>query len=84
MKRLYKCRDLSPIVETLVARVDKKAINHEFYLDSKSIYYVVIHIIIWYINTRNKNEIKNGLQSSQQWYILDEYLRFDKKEVLTV
>ena len=44
--------------------------------------YVVIYIIIWYIGIRNKKEIKNSLQSSQQWYILDEYLRFDKKEVL--
>ena len=63
---------------------NKIALEHEFYSDIQSIYYVVIHIIIWYINTRNKNEIKNGLQSSQQWYILDKYLRFDKKEVLTV
>ena len=38
-----------------------------------NIYYVVICIIIWYINTRNKNETKNDLKSSQQWYILDEY-----------
>ena len=29
-----------------------------------------------------KKEIENDLQSSQQWYILDKYLRFDKKEVL--
>ena len=45
-----------------------------------TIFCVVIHIIIWYINTRNKNEIKNGLQSSQQWCILDTYLRFNKKK----
>ena len=29
-----------------------------------------------------RKETKNDLQSSQQWYILYEYLRFDKKEVL--
>ena len=43
---------------------------------------IEIQPLIWYINTRNKNENTNGLQSSQQWYILNEYLRFDKKEVL--
>ena len=48
------------------------------------IFCVVIHIIIWYINTRNKKWNKNDLQSSQQWYILDKYLRFDKKRSATV
>ena len=43
---------------------------------------IEIQYSIWYIGIRNKKETKNGLQSSQQWYILDEYLRFDKKEVL--
>ena len=40
---------------------NKTSIEHEFHLDSKSIYYVVICIIIWYINTRNKNETKKRL-----------------------
>ena len=43
---------------------------------------IEIQPLIWYIDVRNKRKIKNDLQSSQQWYILDEYLRFDKKEVL--
>ena len=40
-----------------------------------TIYCVVICIIIWYIDIRNKKETKNDLQSSQQWDILDRYLR---------
>ena len=32
---------------------------------------------------QEQKENKNDLQSSQQWYILDEYLRFDKKRSAT-
>ena len=36
---------------------------------------IEIRPLIWYIDVRNKNEIKNDLQSSQQWDILGRCIR---------
>ena len=52
-------------------------IEHEFHRYWNSTF----NMIYW--NQEQKGN-KNGLQSSQQWYTLDEYLRFDKKRSATV
>ena len=73
MTTLFVCAKLMVVIVSLLFYVLLSEHSFHRYWNS------TFNMIYWYQKQKGN---KNSLQSSQQWYILDEYLRFDKKKCL--